>query len=644
MPIEGVTIKSSRDGGLNWKTETPVPQIFDARFGNFPVAIEGPFTTNDRVQIIIDNNICKHSCTLEKILLKGYFNGMKVKATLEVFNNENLIKTNTIDFSSEWYSIPLNVSFYYNYKIYLTLEITEVTNTNGTFYFYKMIGLGKINNATSTMAKTGLLYEYDKNQNATFPAQIKATEFVEGGTSLQNKYAAKADAVPSSRKINNKNLSSDIVLTSSDVNADPAGSASEALATAKEYSDKIKNDLLNGAGAAYDTLKELGELIDENHNAIEALETIASGKADISTVPTNWINGSNQGALRTSTAKDETDTYTLGPYAIAEGYETSATNSAAHAEGFRTIAEGEGAHSEGTNTFAIGQSSHAEGIYSQANGISSHAEGHSTKAEGNYSHAEGESTQANLDGSHAEGYATQSNGGYSHAEGFSTQSNGIGAHAEGDSSYANGYASHAEGQSHSFGQYSHAEGQHDSIYIQLTGAANSKEYTISAMEVTIPIASGMHLSLPRKNKFNIPIVMGSLTSVTLSETLSDTDLTNEIVYVEMNGAYGKCSHVEGTGTIAFGYDQHVEGQYNVPDSAEIPKYIHIAGNGTKTEPSNAYTLDWTGIGWFARDIYIGGTAYDDETAKKVATENYVNSQFNQIGAIPASSINQICGQ
>jgi hypothetical protein len=42
----------------------------------------------------------------------------------------------------------------------------------------------------------------------------------------------------------------------------------------------VKNDLLNGAGEAYDTLKELGTLIDENQDAIEALETVAAGKAD----------------------------------------------------------------------------------------------------------------------------------------------------------------------------------------------------------------------------------------------------------------------------------------------------------------------------------------------------------------------------
>lgn len=45
-------------------------------------------------------------------------------------------------------------------------------------------------------------------------------------------------------------------------------------------SNAVKNDLLNGAGTAYDTLKELGDLIDDNQDAIGALETVAAGKAD----------------------------------------------------------------------------------------------------------------------------------------------------------------------------------------------------------------------------------------------------------------------------------------------------------------------------------------------------------------------------
>ena len=65
---------------------------------------------------------------------------------------------------------------------------------------------------------------------------------------------------------------------------DAIGSADAALASAKSYADSaaatVKNDLLNGAGEAYDTLSELGTLISENVDAIDALETIAAGKAD----------------------------------------------------------------------------------------------------------------------------------------------------------------------------------------------------------------------------------------------------------------------------------------------------------------------------------------------------------------------------
>lgn len=60
--------------------------------------------------------------------------------------------------------------------------------------------------------------------------------------------------------------------------------ASAKLTEAKTYADNaattVKNDLLNGAGGAYDTLKELGDLIDGNKNAIDALEIVAVGKAD----------------------------------------------------------------------------------------------------------------------------------------------------------------------------------------------------------------------------------------------------------------------------------------------------------------------------------------------------------------------------
>ena len=96
--------------------------------------------------------------------------------------------------------------------------------------------------------------------------------------------ASDVSAVPTTRTVNSKALSSNITLTASDVGADASGSASAALEAANKYTDaaakQVKDDLLNGAGTAYDTLKELGELIDNNQDAISALETVAAGKAD----------------------------------------------------------------------------------------------------------------------------------------------------------------------------------------------------------------------------------------------------------------------------------------------------------------------------------------------------------------------------
>ena len=52
----------------------------------------------------------------------------------------------------------------------------------------------------------------------------------------------------------------------------------------KEYADGIKNDLLNGAGEAYDTLKELGDAIEDNKDVIKALNSISANKVDKTTL------------------------------------------------------------------------------------------------------------------------------------------------------------------------------------------------------------------------------------------------------------------------------------------------------------------------------------------------------------------------
>ena len=90
------------------------------------------------------------------------------------------------------------------------------------------------------------------------------------------KYATSAGSATKATQDSNGNAISSTYETKTD--------ASTKLASAKTYADNaanaVKNDLLNGAGGAYDTLKELGDLIDDNTDAIDALETVAAGKAN----------------------------------------------------------------------------------------------------------------------------------------------------------------------------------------------------------------------------------------------------------------------------------------------------------------------------------------------------------------------------
>ena len=110
---------------------------------------------------------------------------------------------------------------------------------------------------------------------------------------------------------------------------------------------------------------------------------------------TNWVNGSSTGSVRTVTSAAEDSSYTIGSYAVTEGYNTKANGYSAHAEGYNSIASGDFSHVEGYSTTASNGKDHAEGYQTTASGGCAHAEGAYTVASGLDSHAEGDSTIAN---------------------------------------------------------------------------------------------------------------------------------------------------------------------------------------------------------------------------------------------------------
>ena len=149
-------------------------------------------------------------------------------------------------------------------------------------------------------------------------------------------------------------------------------------------------------------------------------------------------------------------------------------------------------------------------------------------------------------------------GNYSTAEGVNVIASGnAGSHAEGYNTSAKSNCSHAEGEyTIAEGEASHAEGS--GVLLVGSGGVGCSDYTL---------------------------------------------------------AHGIGSHAEGWGTTAWGDYQHVQGKLNIKDTDK--KYAHIVGNGnydyltSKKTYSNAHTLDWNGNGWYAGNLYIGGTSQKD---------------------------------
>lgn len=96
------------------------------------------------------------------------------------------------------------------------------------------------------------------------------------------------------------------------------------------------------------------------------------------------------------------------------------------------------------------------------------------------------------------------------------------------------------------------------------------------------------------------------------EVYNDTTESWDGFYVLASGI---ASHAEGYGTQAKSNYQHVQGKFNIPDTAN--KYAHIVGNGvdngsySRPSYSNAHTLDWDGNGWYKGNLYVGGTNQDN---------------------------------
>lgn len=145
--------------------------------------------------------------------------------------------------------------------------------TAGTYKSVTVNAQGHITGGTNPTTLAGYGITDAESKGAANSALVSAKEYTDDA--IADEVVARDSAIATAK-------SSAISIASSDATT----KANNALASAKSYTDTavatVKNDLLNGAGSAYDTLKELGDLIDDNVDAIEALEAVAAGKANAS--------------------------------------------------------------------------------------------------------------------------------------------------------------------------------------------------------------------------------------------------------------------------------------------------------------------------------------------------------------------------
>lgn len=157
---------------------------------------------------------------------------------------------------------------------------------------YKLSVLNNVtinNTVTSDSATEALSAAQGKYLNDRISAITGSMEDLGGGDMMKATYDADGDGIID--KAAHAMVADNATQTTQDASGniitetyETKNDASTKFEEAKTYADNaaiaVKNDLLNGAGTAYDTLKELGDLIDDNTDAIGALETVAAGKAN----------------------------------------------------------------------------------------------------------------------------------------------------------------------------------------------------------------------------------------------------------------------------------------------------------------------------------------------------------------------------
>lgn len=236
--------------------------------------------------------------------------------------------------------------------------------------------------------------------------------------------------------------------------------------------------------------------------------------------------------------------------------------------------------------------------------------------------------------SSVQGDYTKASGSSSHAEGHYTEASGSSSHAEGSYAKASGLSSHAEGNyTEAKAEYSHAEGNFTvaSTYSQqVSGRYNIPEdrYREKITPNRTIWISNQSTVFYRSNARTFNTKTGKYSLID-PEKCSFSEITTGMYYIIGNDNSNiSMYYLTSLKSVSSGGKTYNCTLYSVVDQEyEYGIYAHIVGNGTSSELSNAYTLDWEGNAWFAGDVYVhstSGTDKDDGSVRLV-TEDLLTS-------------------
>lgn len=216
LKAAGLTIEYSTDAGSSWvdygSTDVQKTGLFGNGQGHYlgKHSTSGSSTIGDMLRVTIATSAAGLYTVLNKIAIYMSTSGntvqVKIEKALESTPNDYITHLDWIGISgwSGWNILNISgITTYGNSpsaqygRIRFIFKQTAITTTYSAASISIIMGFGGVGWVTpSNMAKTGHLYAYDNAQNATFPAQVTATQF--NGTATN------------ASKVNNHTVNSDV--------------------------------------------------------------------------------------------------------------------------------------------------------------------------------------------------------------------------------------------------------------------------------------------------------------------------------------------------------------------------------------------------------------------------------------------------